>query len=255
MNATIRARVRQVIGETCDTCGCPEMKEKISFSFNGRFTSKMGDAIFYRSGPNAGWGRVRFSTPLWPRATEEKRDNTVIHEVCHVLADYIHGKRCKHGWQWKALMMKCGQKPERCHRVDTSGLRKSNKKVSCGCREFEFGPIRYKKVLNGHRYVCNHCKQPVRPTNGDKVADVPVDDRPKVWCGCGERRIGPTQYRRIKRGTHVYHCTKCDQKILANKPEDRGNIHGFKDGDGFGFDPVAAMLTMHNAQQAAKENK
>lgn len=252
MNAEIRARVRQVIAQTCDKCGCPEMKDRISFSFNNRFTNRMGDAEYNFA---TGWGKVRFSTPLWPRATEEKRDNTVIHEVCHVLAAHKHGKRCGHGWQWKALMMQCGQRPERCHKVSTKGLRKSNKTVSCGCREFEIGPIRYKKVLNGHRYVCNHCRQPVRPINGDKVADVPVDDRPKVWCGCGERRIGPTQYRRIKKGTHSYYCPKCDHKIKIEKPEDRGNSHGYKEGDGFAFDPVAAMLSQHRAQQDAMKGR
>jgi predicted SprT family Zn-dependent metalloprotease len=174
MNSQIRAHVRQLIEETCQTCGVPDLADKITFSFNNRFTSKLGDAIYYFRGEQAGWGRVRFSAPLWPRATEKEQDDTIVHEACHVIAHHIHGRRCGHGWEWKALMMKCGRRPERCHNVDNSGLTKKREKkmAYCGCGEHKIGPIKYQRMVEGKMsYRCRRCRQMVRTTPKTKAPE------------------------------------------------------------------------------------
>ena len=34
---------------------------------------------------------IRLSIPLWPRASDQDRRETVIHEACHLIAFYKHG--------------------------------------------------------------------------------------------------------------------------------------------------------------------
>ena len=60
---------------------------EILVEWNNRFKSRMGDALYLRSGV----GRIRLSTFLWPRATHEQRRITVIHEVCHLICRHLYG--------------------------------------------------------------------------------------------------------------------------------------------------------------------
>ena len=70
-------------------------------------------------------GEVIFSaSALWRRATPSERQNTVIHEAAHVLANEAAGTNVGHGRQWKFMMITLGAKPERCHTVNRDGLRR-----------------------------------------------------------------------------------------------------------------------------------
>lgn len=91
----------------------------ITIEVSHRLTSTMGKAITdnYDSGlpPR---GKIRISaSALWRRASPEKRRNTVIHELAHILANWKAGKRSGHGWAWKAEMRAMGESPVRCHSV------------------------------------------------------------------------------------------------------------------------------------------
>ena len=94
------------------------MKHRIDFEFNLRFTRKLGDATYNH---NKKRGLVRLSTPLWQRATEEQRRETVIHEACHVIV-FSRRSTEKHGPKWCEAMLNCGISPERTHHVDRTGL-------------------------------------------------------------------------------------------------------------------------------------
>ena len=158
-------RMVETIRWTCNTLLVPELFAKITVEWNNRFTRKMGDA-------NWKLNRVRFSVPLWPRASEDERRTTVIHEVCHLVANYKYklfekrGRRNPHGQEWKHLMKLCGIRPERCHNVDRTGLKRHNTrtkyKVYCECREWLVGPVRMKRMNSGARfYQGPHCHAPV----------------------------------------------------------------------------------------------
>lgn len=94
----------------------------LRMEWSNRFTRRMGDALVTSRAHAT--GRVRFSVPLWPRATPAERRQTVLHELAHVAADLRHGARCKHGLRWKAVMRELGLEPERCHSVNRDGLRR-----------------------------------------------------------------------------------------------------------------------------------
>lgn len=99
----------------------PELAQVIVVEWNRRFTRRLGDAAY--SPINYG-ARIRLSIPLWPRASEADRRETVIHEACHIIAVYKFGGYVvvPHGPEWKEAMKNCGVEPLRTHAVDRSGL-------------------------------------------------------------------------------------------------------------------------------------
>ena len=166
---------REFIEYACDECGCPELSKSVVVEFNNRFTRRMGDASarsYYAFEDKArnirSKYRIRFSAPLWPNATETERQQTAIHEACHIIDSYLNGKMNGHQWQWRRLMIQCGVDPKRCHNVDRTGLKRKNGRktleiVACGCAEgSKMGPTQYKRMLTGVRYTCRKCKQSVK---------------------------------------------------------------------------------------------
>jgi SprT protein len=169
MDYTTESRkIVETIKWACDILLVPEFYSRIKVEWNARFTRKVGDA-------NYRLNRVRFSAPLWPRASEQERRETVIHEVCHLVANYKYNLSAKvghcspHGVEWKSLMRKCGILPKRTHNVDRTGLRRNHTqtkyKVYCSCREWLIGPIRMRRMNTGTRfYTCPTCHAPVTST-------------------------------------------------------------------------------------------
>lgn len=134
----------------------------------GKFSAKLGDARF-----SNGVGIVRFSSLLWPRATEVERKETVIHEVCHVVARFEANERGErispHGPQWKALMHRCGVPPSRTHSVKCNDLSVRKKiPVKCGCREFKITPYVAGRIANGSVYKCTSCNVAIKVPDGTK---------------------------------------------------------------------------------------
>lgn len=60
------------------------------------------------------------ASALWRRASPEKRRNTVVHELAHLVNRWTHGKKVKpHGREWRQIMSAMGEDPKRCHTVPT----------------------------------------------------------------------------------------------------------------------------------------
>ena len=160
----------ELINETFIKCGQPDLVGKVSVSFNNRFTSRMGDALYIRRNDR---GQIRLSRPLWGYATPEERRNTIIHEACHILADRDNEKkfnpeftrrrvkRVGHGSLWRRYMRRAGIKRiERCHAVKHPPLRRPTKtyKAYCGCRDWHLTANRVGRMNNGRTYTCKACK-------------------------------------------------------------------------------------------------
>jgi len=155
-----------------ENLGCPELFDKVKIEYNNSFTRRMGDAEWY---PKKGTGLIRFSTPLWPKATEEERKHTIVHEACHIVDGYLNGmwelpkhERHPHGPRWKRYMRLCGQSPKRTHKVDNSEFKRhytrTKYRVACSCREHLIGPTRYRRMRKGtHSYTCKLCGGKLHP--------------------------------------------------------------------------------------------
>lgn len=105
---------------------------------------------------------MKFSCPLWLRATPEQRDETIVHEICHVLDYILNGKSNGHNRVWKQLMIKCGYPPKRCHNIDRTGIARRNKRVaaSCPCGNMtSLGSTQAGRLRRGtFAYRCRKCK-------------------------------------------------------------------------------------------------
>ena len=97
----VRLRLQQV----------DELAQVIVVEWNPRFTRRLGDAAYNSITFRA---RIRLSSPLWPRTSEEDRRETVIHEACHIIVGYKFGQvAAPHGSEWKEAMRNCGVEPLR----------------------------------------------------------------------------------------------------------------------------------------------
>lgn len=134
MSENLTSQIRKWIDFACDSNGVPELKYKIKFQFESSFTRRMGDAMWDRKKKQ---GIVRLSSPLWPRASEQERYETVVHEACHVVVGYKNENRRvqPHGEEWKRAMLACEIQPNRTHCVDRKGLARNKKRMivsDCG---------------------------------------------------------------------------------------------------------------------------
>ena len=130
-----RRHVGHWIRFACECNLVPELAQVILVEWNPRFTRRLGDGGYNRHSMGA---RVRLSLPLWPRASEADRRETVIHETCHVIIGYKFGNARHHGPEWKEAMKNCGVEPQRTHSVDRTGLARRQKQfILLGCPHSE----------------------------------------------------------------------------------------------------------------------
>lgn len=150
----MKALAREQMDGAFATLGCSELSGDTDIVWNNRFTSRMGDARYDKKG---GRHRIRLAAKLWPNATNEQRETTVIHETCHIVDFHMAHKNGEstpspHGLSWKMLMNKCGQTPKRTHDVLIDGVR-----VYCGCTTHMVSTIIANRLANGKNYRCTLC--------------------------------------------------------------------------------------------------
>jgi len=94
----------------------------------------------------------------WP-----EYEHTIVHELAHVAACYIHGKHDdKHGPKWKAIMRQMGASPDRTHQYNMEGIPTrqiiTNFNVyECACRGY---PLTRQEIPRPGQYrVCQICEQ------------------------------------------------------------------------------------------------
>jgi len=162
-NLDTLTEIRQIVAETLIKLNADHLL--LNVSFNGRFSARLGDA-------NWSYKRIRFSKPLWPRASKLQRYQCVVHEVAHIIAHERYGrgvgKRIKpHGNEWKRVMREMGLDPDRCHEVPTAGVanKKAKFKTFCNCPGEGKLHLVTQKVYNRiadplrlNKYFCRRCK-------------------------------------------------------------------------------------------------
>jgi SprT protein len=153
--------IRSWIRFACDSNGVPELAQVIVVEWNPRFTRRLGDAAY---SPSTFRAKIRLSIPLWPRASDQDRRETVIHEACHIIAVYRFGFVAQHGSEWRLAMKNCGVEPLRLHQVDRTGLARKQRRFvlldcprqelekKCRCTAREFNRLR-----RGVEFWCRNC--------------------------------------------------------------------------------------------------
>lgn len=107
---------------------------------------------------------VKFNKVLIEENFNEFIDDTIPHEVAHIVTRHFFGSRAAaHGKEWKYVMKHLfGVEPKRCHSMDTKNSMVRNTKkfiYTCPCETtFNISTQRHNKIKQGHIRICGSCK-------------------------------------------------------------------------------------------------
>jgi predicted SprT family Zn-dependent metalloprotease len=126
-------------------------------TFSDKMTWAMGKASY---GPR----KIVYSRPLFSRATELERRETIAHEVAHVITTIVRGHRDVHGPIWRATMRELGYRDaRRCHNVEREDLKKTRPDtigLVCSCPvQIRVTLARMLRASERRGLRCRKCKQ------------------------------------------------------------------------------------------------
>ena len=140
----------------------PFERPRVSFELRGQ---KAGVAYLQRN-------ELRFNAQLYRENHQHFLQQTVPHEVAHLLAQALYGDRIRpHGREWQGLMTGLfGLPAERCHSYAVRRRRSTAYLYRCGCPEgIPFTPQRHALVRRGRRYSCRRCGDLLHFTGQQRV--------------------------------------------------------------------------------------
>ncbi|AGA89539.1 hypothetical protein Thimo_0700 [Thioflavicoccus mobilis 8321] len=124
--------------------------------------------------------QIRYNRQLLHDNPTEFLNQTIPHEVAHLVAYRVFGRRIRpHGREWQAVMAFFGAPAQRCHRFAVkrgTGRQLARHAYHCACRTHALTSIRHNRVLRGRRYYCRTCGQWLRPGAHPGMAGTPADD-------------------------------------------------------------------------------
>ncbi len=108
--------------------------------------------------------KVRINVDLLRRYPQEMIDNTVPHEVAHIVSARLYG-HLGHGPAWRSVMAAFDKPATRCHQMQAQPARRHKKhRYACVCREHLVGPQINARIRKGTVYHCRRCAQPLQQT-------------------------------------------------------------------------------------------
>ena len=148
-------KIRDKLNELIEACNAQFRGfsfNDVKFSMNGRLTSTAGRAFL-------GEGRLEFSKVLYAQNEAQFLNDTVPHELAHIVAYRVFGDR-GHGVHWKHVMNFLGFEANRCHNYAVQ-RRSPSKKYTyvCGCegKTHEVSAQRQAWISIGKVYICKTC--------------------------------------------------------------------------------------------------
>lgn len=126
--------------------------------------------------------RGRYTIRLNGRALKEHPDyimnNTIPHEVAHIVQRQLAPKSKPHGRVWQEVMSLFGKPANVAHSLPLD-YAEGTFTYTCGCMEHKVSKIVHGKMLRGQRRVCRHCHNALSYVEGSEpVAAVAEAPRP-----------------------------------------------------------------------------
>ena len=110
--------------------------------------------------------QLRFNPVLLNENRQHFIEQTVAHEVAHLLAHELFGPRVQaHGKEWQAIMVKVfGLPADRCHTYDTKRVSRQQWIYQCQCegKTISLSTIRHNRARRGTVYQCTRCRSPLQ---------------------------------------------------------------------------------------------
>lgn len=106
---------------------------------------------------------LRFNGKLYQENQQHFLQQTVAHEVAHLIAHQMFGPRIRpHGPEWQDIMRGVyGLVAERCHQYNVETTARTEYVYSCACpmdNVFPFTGRRHALAEKGRRYICKRCR-------------------------------------------------------------------------------------------------
>lgn len=128
--------------------------------------------LFDLTGTTAGeaWGsyKIRLNSALFAVNESEFYNDTIPHEVAHIVQHTVYPHSKPHGSEWRSIMRFFGYNPTRKHKMDCTAVRrrKATVTVMCTCcsKEFPMGITKAKRMFaygskKYHHRTCGHKSQ------------------------------------------------------------------------------------------------
>jgi SprT protein len=129
----------------------------LRFDLTGRAA---GMVVFSRTG-----ALIRYNQKLLTENGDTFLDQTVPHEVAHLVARTLHGAGIRpHGPEWKLIMAFFGAPAHRCHNFTTSSLSQRRMRYfnyRCDCQDHKLSAVRHNRCRSGVTYLCRSCGSPL----------------------------------------------------------------------------------------------
>lgn len=97
------------------------------------------------------------------RYSDDMLNDTVPHEVAHIVVRFHFPLARSHGWEWQTVMNKFGVPATRCHNYETEAAR-TRKATSrpypyhCQCQTHWMTKLIHGRIQKGREYSCRDCK-------------------------------------------------------------------------------------------------
>lgn len=131
----------------------PEMPV-IRFDLRG----KAAGMVVFRQRQNT---TIRYNRVMLAENGADFIEQTVPHEVAHLVVRQLHGARARpHGAEWRSLMRFFGAEPKRCHSFAVSQPPARVMRYflyRCECRHHRLSAIRHNRSQLGTSYLCRRC--------------------------------------------------------------------------------------------------
>ena len=127
------------------------------------------DVKYDLKGHTGGWAigghtiRLNYDILTDDRYYQDMVNQTVPHELAHIVVHQMWPKASAHGEHWQHVMSVFGKPADRCHQYETKAVKKHKKfSYTCTCpgRTYELGSARHNRAQTGQRrYYCPLCQE------------------------------------------------------------------------------------------------
>lgn len=136
-----------------------------------------GQACFPAHG---GAAYIRINVDLLERYPVEMVQESLAHEMAHVVQRRIWRESSAHGREWQSVMAAFGKKPTRLHTMTVKPSNSDALPYHCGChdRAHYLAPVHQKMIAQGRQLTCRRCEQPLVPAPADRPRSPSSADPP-----------------------------------------------------------------------------
>ena len=152
-----------------DSEASQQMLEKIDqvleIELSERMTTSGGKAICEKKQGEYFRAKILINAKLH-ELNPNQLEATYLHELGHIVANFMTNSSCGHGPVWVAVMKQLGASAERCHSMDVSMFARKTKLFKYACvkcaKEYQLTKHKHMRAERAalqlrHAYQCNKC--------------------------------------------------------------------------------------------------